>query len=311
MPTPPLTLFGPQRLEPILRAEFDFREIDGPVAAITAGWQEREGENDELQDHLGRPVVDLRLHARMDEVFAEDHELFEAHRARQDHLQQLQQVYRFRLGFMMDAARQLLDREGDPDLLEPARRDAIEAVRLLDRQHLERIAESHKAFDRKWKPARRPAIARHREELAAVIERSAAVGIAGGHVAVLANRMRLFGLADLIRKRPIFAWSAGAMCLGQRIVLFHDFPPQGAANAEVLEIGLGLYEGLVALPHAGIRLRLEEPTRVRLLAQRFAPELPVALDSRVSIRYEKGLWQPGHNTRYLHVDGRVVHLEAA
>lgn len=309
----PLTLFGPQRLEPCLREEFDFRGVDGPVAAITAGWQEREAENEELQEHLGRPVVDLHLHARADEVFDEDPELFEAHRARQDHLQALQRLYRFRLEYTLEPARQLIQREGDSEdaFLEPARRDAIEAVRLLDAQHLERIAGVHREFEERWAPRWRPAIARHRSELAALLGRCAAVGIAGGHVAVLLNRMRLFDLGELLGELPVFAWSAGAMCLGQRIVLFHDYPPQGPGNAEVFDVGLGLYHGLLALPHASQRLRLSDPARIRLLARRFSPELCVALDSRVSIRLENGAWRRGQNTRHLTVDGQVLDLEQA
>ena len=307
----PLTLFGPQRLEPCLREELDFRGISGSVAAITAGWQEREAENDELQEHLGRPVVDLRLHARADAVFEEDPELFGAHRARQDRLQAMQKLYRFRLEFTLEAARQLLRREGDEDFLEPARREAIEAVRLLDQQHLERIAAVHREFDERWAPRYRPSVARHRAEIAALLGRSAALGIAGGHVAVLVNRMRLFELGDLLRDLPIFAWSAGAMCLGRRIVLFHDYPPQGPGNAEIFDVGLGLYHGLLALPHASQRLRLHDPARIRLLARRFSPDLCVALDSRVSIRLENGAWRRGQNTRHLTVDGQILDWEQA
>ncbi len=309
----PLTLFGPQRLEPCLREEFDFRGIDGPVAAITAGWQEREAENDELQEHLGRPVIDLRLHARADQVFDEDPELFEAHRARQDQLQALQRLYRFRLEYTLEPARQLIQREGDSEeaILEPARAEAIEAVRLLDAQHLARIAEVHREFEERWAPRSRPAIARHRRELASILGGCAAVGIAGGHVAILLNRMRLFHLGELMSELPIFAWSAGAMCLGRRIVLFHDYPPQGPGNAEVFDVGLGLYQGLLALPHASQRLRLTDPARIRLLARRFSPDLCVALDSQVSIRLENGAWRRGRKTRHLTVDGQVQELEPA
>ena len=36
------------------------------------------------------------------------------------------------------------------------------------------------------------------DEIAEILERSAAVAIAGGHVAVLANRLRLFAVAELV-----------------------------------------------------------------------------------------------------------------
>ena len=62
---------------------------------ITAGWQEREREDEELQKHLDRPLTNLCLHSRAEQVFSSDPDLFAAHRARQDRLQAIQQLYRF------------------------------------------------------------------------------------------------------------------------------------------------------------------------------------------------------------------------
>ncbi len=45
------------------------------------------------------------------------------------------------------------------------------------------------------------------------------------------------------------------MVVCETVVLFHDSPPQGAGNAEVLDAGLGLARGVIALPHARRRLR--------------------------------------------------------
>src|SRR5437764_598914 len=78
---------------------------------------------------------------------------------------------------------------------------------------------------------------------AALIRRTSALAIAGGHVAVLLNRLRLFGILALAEGRTIIAWSAGAMAVSDRIVLFHDSPPQGPGNPEVLGAGLGLFPG--------------------------------------------------------------------
>ncbi len=41
------------------------------------------------------------------------------------------------------------------------------------------------------------------------------------------------------------------MALSSRVLLFHDYPPQGAGAAEVFERGLGLVPDAVFLPHAG------------------------------------------------------------
>ena len=61
------------------------------------------------------------------------------------------------------------------------------------------------------------------------------------------------------------------MALGQRVVLFHDSPPQGFGNAEVWGPGLGLYTGVLVFPHAQRRLALEDAGRVAILARRFQP----------------------------------------
>jgi hypothetical protein len=74
------------------------------------------------------------------------------------------------------------------------------------------------------------------------------------------------------------------MTLAERVVLFHDHPPQGAGHAEVLDVGFGVLDAglagapLLPLPHAARRLRLGDRQRVGLFARRFAPLVPVTLD---------------------------------
>jgi hypothetical protein len=301
-----LTLLGPQRRRPTVAAAFERLGIDGPVAAVTAGWQEREGENDELAAHLGRPVTDLRLHGRAEEVFAADPALFDAHRERQNLLREMQKLYRYRLDFAIEPARVLLRRSDDSGLLEDERESAIAAIRRLDEEHLTRIAEVNRDFESRHRPRRSRAVQEHRREIAEVLQGSAALAIAGGHVAVLLNRLRLFGVLELAERLPVFAWSAGAMALGQRIVLFHDSPPWGAGNAEILENGLGLYRGLLILPDASRRLRLDDPGRVALFARRFAPDRCLAFDDgSVLIRRDGGGWQPNEEVRLLDRTGEV------
>ena len=103
------------------------------------------------------------------------------------------------------------------------------------------------------------------------LEKVEGLAIAGGHVAILVNRMRLFDLDRKLAGKAVFAWSAGAMAIAERVVLFHHSPPQGYGNTEVLEHGLGLVRGLVLFPHARRRLALDDRRRVALLARRFAP----------------------------------------
>lgn len=304
-----ITLLGPQRLQPTIAPEIDALDDDGQVAVVTAGWQEREAENDELQQHLDRPVVDLRLHLRAEQIFVEDEEFFLAHRARQDTLRRLQRLYRFRLNYVLEPARRLMRRKGQDAILRDERESAIEAIRTLDREHLARIRTVHDDFDARWRLHERPTVARHREELREILEHSVALAIAGGHVAVLLNRLRLFGVLDLQPALPVFAWSAGAMALSDRVVLFHDSPPQGAGSPEVLEVGLGLVPRLVVLPHARQRLRLDDPVRVELLVRRFAPARSLAFDGGAVLRCGADCWAGTPETLELRPDGSTARIE--
>jgi hypothetical protein len=247
--------------------------ITGPVAVVTAGWQEREGEPLEL----GAPAIDLGLHGRAADVFATDHELHEAYRARQTRLKLMQDFYRVRLDHTWSAQRAISVRSAPADLLAEEYLASLDLIRQIDRDHLARCRAVQQAFDAAW-GADRPALARHTDELREQLAPTQALVIAGGHVAVIVNRLRLFGVLELAGDRPIIAWSAGAMALTERIVLFHDDPPHGQAISEVLDAGLGAISDLVVLPDARTRLRLGDTTRVGELAQRYAPASCIAMD---------------------------------
>ena len=112
------------------------------------------------------------------------------------------------------------------------------------------------------------------------------------NMALLYNRLRLFGIPDLIGERPVIACSGAAMALGQRVVLFHDDPPWGPGHAEVALTGLGLFRGLVPLPHARARLRLDDPDRVRRLVTRLAPDRCVPLEAGTRLDWDGASWTP-------------------
>src|SRR5262245_58466403 len=85
-PAPPTVLLGPQRFAPTLAAVVRSLGIGGEIAAVTAGWQEREEEDAELRDHLqghGCATVNLMLHARGEQAFGADPALRAAHGLRQ------------------------------------------------------------------------------------------------------------------------------------------------------------------------------------------------------------------------------------
>jgi len=294
-----VVLLGPQRFEPNLSATLDSLGCGEPLAVVSAGWQEREDETEELGTHVGRELVNLRLYRRAEEVVREDEALAGALRQRQDELQRLQNLYRSRLALGLEAVRDLLERPGKDRFVEAHRRAAIRAVRTLDRQHLVHGRSVHAEFDERWKPRERDSVRRRRDQIVESLDACVAVVVTGGHVAVLVNRLRLFDIVDLGSQVPVVAWSAGAMAVSERIVLFHDSPPQGPGDAEVLEGGLGLCSGVVPLPHASRRLRLDDPLRVSLLSRRFAPAVCVPLDAGSRIDRQDDRWIPQAGTRVL------------
>jgi len=289
IPADVVTLLGPQRFQRTLHDVLRTRRIDGPIAVITAGWQEREHDDQELRDHLGGRALNLELHTRAERIFERDPEYAAAHRDKQATLKGIQEIYDLRLGHVMEGARQLVKRRGDLKILGPERLEALEDVRGLDRRHLERVRTVNAEFEQQWNPGQRLAALAERAEVEQMIRRSSAIAIAGGHVALLLNRLRLFGIGQMAVGLPVIAWAAGAMAISERVILFYDDPPHGPGNAEVLDEGLGLVRDIVPLPHAGTRLKLQNAPRVALFASRFAPARCLTLDPGARVD-----WQDGH-----------------
>jgi len=128
-------------------------------------------------------------------------------------------------------------------------------------------------------------------------------------VGVLAEVLHLFNIAAALRSAPLIAWSAGAMALADRIVLFHDRAPQGPGHPEVYGSGLSLLRDVVLLPHARARLLLDDTPRMAVFARRFAPARCVLLETGTRIEVPDGGWPPG--TRALGEDGHVTARAAA
>ena len=305
-----IVLLGPQRPTPNVRAALAGLAIEGPVCAITAGWHEREGELDELREHLGRPVTELALYARCEEAFAHDPGLFEAHRARQDTLIAMQRFYRVRLSHALAAVHELAAEEGPGAPLVASRRAATRALRALDRSHLRDIRRVHAEFEARCPASRCPRLGRHREAVARTVADAAAVLVAGGHVAVLAGRLRLLDLGSLLGGKTVVAWSAGAMALSERVVLFHDHPPQGAGDPEILDAGLGLVRGVVPLPSARERLALGDAHRVGVFARRFSPARALTLDNGALARWSGDRLVRASRVARLTAAGRLVAVTA-
>ncbi|MBA3538094.1 MAG: Type 1 glutamine amidotransferase-like domain-containing protein [Deltaproteobacteria bacterium] len=262
--------------------------IRGRVALVRAGYQERESDDAALIAALGVPGVNLNLHARAIEVFAGDPEFRAAYQARQARLRHVQSFYRVRLEKTDEAARMIAVRYVDAELLEQEDKVSIDQLRQLDQDHVERCTSLRNAFDAQWRGSERTLIARHRAEIRALVDGCEALVIAGGHVASLLNRLKLFDVLALAAGKPIIAWSAGAMVLTDRIVLFHDYPPYGSDIAQVLDAGFGLAPGVVVLPDPRRRVRLEDRAGIQRFARRMAPATCAGMDHGARVFFERG-----------------------
>jgi hypothetical protein len=278
---------------------------NGPVATITAGWQEREADDAELAELLGGRHVNLALHARWLDIHQRDREYAHAEREHDVSLAELRSLYLSQLDHALRAAYDVAQsREARPRWRDAALADALEVVRRVDDQHLARVRTAQHAFYAAWPPEDRPVLARHREEVARILAESQAVVIAGGHVGELARVLHLFRVEPHLPP-VVIAWSAGAMALSERVVLFHDFVPHGVAQTEVFGEGIGVVRGVVPLPHLRRRMRVDDPVRMSVLARRFAPAQCLVLDDGVRVPLS---WdgRPPADARVLAEDGRVT-----
>ena len=102
-PSPPVVLLGPQRSIVTAGEVIGRMAPEAPVATVTAGWQEREGELDELDAVLGGRSRNLALYRRAESVWQADPELRRAHRKLQRRLRLLRASYDVRLGHLMES----------------------------------------------------------------------------------------------------------------------------------------------------------------------------------------------------------------
>ena len=305
-------VLGPQR--PTLNLGEATRNLVGgdlPLAVISAGWQEAEGDIEDVHREIGRPLVDLSLYQRAEAVFAGDPALADAHRQRQQAMRDLQRLYRMRLKSLALAARNLLDADGDPDLVASEQRHAFTQLRALDRHHEHNTMKLHAAFSSRFQPATHALLAEHRREVQEILTGTAGVVITGGNVIVLINRMRLFDVGPLLAGQDIVAWSAGAMALARRIVLYHDRTPLERRTPELLGEGLGILPGVVLLPDPERRLRTRDKRRMTLLSRRFSPDTCMTLASGSSVLFADGKVVANTGAERVTRNGGVAPVKAA
>ncbi len=308
----PRVLLGPQRPVVNLGEAVGAAGIsEGPVAVISAGWQEAEGDIADVQEATGLSLEDLRLYQRTESLWADEPAMAEAYRARQDRLIEQQRLYRLRLKPLAQAARAVWRADGDRETVAAEKRHAIAQLRALDRHHLHRTEQIHRAFDTRFDGDTNHRLAQHIREIADLLAHCRAVIVTGGNVTVLLNRMRLFDIARLILPLPVIGWSAGAMVLAERIVLFHDRTPQGRREPEVLGAGLGIVGGCIVLPDAKRRLRRGDRPRTATFSRRFAPDHCYAFDSGSLLQLDAGVVTKAQAVRRLYRDGQFVQVRAS
>ncbi|MDE2945022.1 MAG: Type 1 glutamine amidotransferase-like domain-containing protein [Gemmatimonadota bacterium] len=313
----PLVLLGPRGGGLALRDVVRELEAGGAlspgarIAAITAGWRDREANEGLIDPGLADRIVDLELYRRSDRIAEADTELARAHRETRGRLEALRRAYNLRLHGLIEAHRRLAELQGDESVLRAERGEALEAIRRLDARHLDRVIEIRSEFEHRMTPPERDAARLQRREVNARLEGAEAIVLEGGHVGNLLSRLRLFGGRKLLDGRTVIGRSAGAMVLTERVVLFHDRPPWGEGHPEVFDAGLGIAEGLVALPHASARLALRDRTRGARLAVRFSPASCVLLDPGRRIDRAGDGWRGRGGVERLDAAGRRVPFRTA
>jgi hypothetical protein len=301
-------LLGPQRPITNLR---DIARPEGPIAVISAGWQEAEGDIEDIHELVKTPLVDLNLYHRTEEIFAADGSLHALYRRRQEHLIELQRLYRIRLRQLMLAARQLRRADAAPQILAVEQRHAISQLRALDRHHLQRIESIHAEFEDSIAAGSAALLAEHTAAIEKTIAACPTVLITGGNVAVLLNRLRLFGVHKMLQDRQLIAWSAGAMVLGDLIVLYHDHTPQGRRDPEVFSIGAGIIPRHIFLPDARRRLKENDAVRIGLFSKRFAPAQCITLDSGSSLQFDGTAIEAAEDVGCLMQKGTIKRVRTA
>jgi hypothetical protein len=298
-------LLGPQRFTTTVGSTVRSLDISGRIAMVNSGWEERESDDAELAGHLDGRGVNLRLHHRMLDVLVKDEQIAAAALVFRDRMDELRAFYGIRLQAAIDAVQAVSHRTSLHAVGPVAEDAAIEAVREVDRWYAGQLDELYRAARATAAPDESGTVGWHRGEIGAVLDECDAVVIAGGNVRTLLWTLRFFDVT-LRPEQTVVAWSAGAMALTDEVVLFHDFTPLGVTAAEVHDRGLGRLPGVIALPHAKRRLRLDDHARMSVLARRFAEHPLLLLDDGAVVRFPDGVTALPAGARVLDRTGHVT-----
>jgi hypothetical protein len=271
-------LLGPVEDGAAVARELDSLGVDGPVALVTAGWEEGERNDANLDRILGGGTRNLGLFGRRLDILESDPAYADEVRRVRMLITELREVYLVQLRHALRGVEAVRHHDAAARRLSGVQLDeAIETVRALDVRHAARLEAVLGEFYTTYPPHEREAIAAHRAAVAMLVADCAAVAIAGGHVGVLTDCLHVCNVGATLGDRPVVAWSSGAMAIAERVMVVDDHDLGGRPD-EVLGAGIGVVRGVVPLPAASTRLRIDDRNHLALLARRLAPRACVLLD---------------------------------
>ena len=270
-------LLGPQRFRTTVGAVIRTVAPEGTVATVTAGWRDRESDTHELDATLEGRGRHLNLYGRLVDVLDSDPRFAGAALAYRDAVDELAEIYSFRLQRALDSVYTVQRRTVRTDLAALALADGVRVVQSIDQWYLDAVDQLRGEFWAAAPPEESEPVQRHRAEVAEAIragERDRDRRGACRTVAALPEAVR----REPTPEQPVVAWSAGAMSLTDRVVLYHDRGPSGVVGSEIWDRGLGRAPRIVAMPHARRRLQMDDPMLLRVLARRFGDARCLLLD---------------------------------
>lgn len=277
-------LLGPQRFRQTADVVASSLAPEGIIATVTAGWRDREKDDEALHEAMDRRSENLNLFMRLGHCLRHDERFSTAATAYNRRVEEANSLYRVRLDHATASLYATLRRSARQDLIDSALRAGLQSVRDIDAWYLWMLSELEGELWADGGIEESDLIATHRAEVAETLSAAALLAIAGGHVSFLIRCLRLFRAAPP-PELPVMGWSAGAMALTDVVVLYLDNGPDGVRPAEVWDRGLGRAPGIIAMPHARRRVQLDDPVRNQVLAHRFLPARVLLLDdgSRVPL----------------------------
>ena len=132
-------LLGPAGPETVA-GEFGRLGVDGPIALVTAGWEERERNDAELDRAVGGGTRNLGLFGRRLDILESDPEYAEEMRRVRTLLTSLREVYLVQLRHALLGVEAVRQHDAGARRLSGVQLDeAIETIRALDERHAARL----------------------------------------------------------------------------------------------------------------------------------------------------------------------------